>query len=204
MTKRNCFSCGTVFEDHISIWKCATCQQTEKMSKLYKEQNRLIEEQNRIARQQVAQQAAQQLYHASPPPVYYYHSPEPEFKPEPQFQMKSWDTPSPSIPEKKYSILDKIISHFLVLINWTFVIFVFLLPPILAILSGWIIWLLTGKLLWLLAVIPLWFILLIPIFKLVRSLHYNWQLAAYYYLTEVPDNRDFPMFTRMLFYDTWD
>lgn len=200
MTKRNCFSCGTVFEDHISIWKCATCQQTEKMSKMYKEQNKLIEEQNRIARQQAAQQAAQIYYAASPPPVY-YHSPEP--KPQPQPQMKRWDTPPAIIPEKKYSILDKIISHFLVLINWTFVIFVFLSPPILAILSGWIIWMLTGKLLWLLAVIPLWFILLIPICKMFGILHYKWQLAAYYYLTEVPDKHDFPMAPPLLFYDTW-
>lgn len=189
MTKRNCFSCGTVFEDHISYFKCTTCQQTEKMSKLYKEQNRLIEEQNRIARQQ----APQQYYAESSLPAH-YHSPEP--------QMKKWDAP-PVTLQKKYSTLDKIISHCLVLFNYTITAFIFLLPPILLVLSGWIIWILSGKLLWLFALIPLWFVLLVPIFEQLRSLHYEWQKSLTYYLSVIPDNNDFPVYTAMLFYDTW-
>lgn len=200
MTKRTCISCGTIFEDHLAYFKCSTCQQTEKMSKLYKEQNRLIEEQNRIARQQ---QAAQAYYAANPSPVYYSSpEPEPESQPQSQPQMKRWDTSAVTTP-KKYSILDHFISRCLIFINWLVSIVIFFSLSILGILAGWIIWTLTGKLLWLLALIPVWFILLIPMSVWFRSLHVKCQDSIRYYLSKVPD-KNHCVKCNILFYDTWD
>lgn len=38
MTKRTCLTCGTIFEDSISLFTCATCKQTKAITKLMKEQ----------------------------------------------------------------------------------------------------------------------------------------------------------------------